>query len=120
MLRQRLVMHFAACKDFGQHVTHLLADAQRADRLGLGGVAMSRHGHASGRISSRETFNVFARERHTLMLPARVPFSIPETVIFEISILDASSAWVRPRYRLHPLRGQSGRASCRERECQYV
>src|SRR3546814_20743804 len=78
MLRQRLVMHFAACKDFGQHVTHLLADAQRADRLGLGGVAMSRHGHASGRISSRETFNVFARERHTLMLPERVPFSRSE------------------------------------------
>src|SRR3546814_15753511 len=86
---------------------YLLADAQRADRLGLGGVAMSRHGHASGRISSRETFNVFARERHTLMLPERVPFSIPETVIFEISILDASSAWVRPRYRRHTLSGLS-------------
>src|SRR3546814_8853517 len=68
---------------------------------------MSRHGHASGRISSRETFNVFARERHTLMLPERVPFSIPETVIFEISILDASSAWVRPRYRRHTLSGLS-------------
>ena len=34
-LLQRVVMHFAAGQQFAEHMAHLLADAEQAERCGL-------------------------------------------------------------------------------------